>query len=51
MIQYSEAFVIKPRGRGVLDTRVRGYDGLLWNCRGAILAARPTQPGARPQTI
>jgi hypothetical protein len=27
-IQYSEASVIKSIGRGVLDTRLRGYDGL-----------------------
>jgi hypothetical protein len=31
MIQYSEASVIEAKVRGVLDTRFRGYDGLLWN--------------------
>jgi hypothetical protein len=32
MIQYSEASVIEAKVRGVLDTRLRGYDGLLWSC-------------------
>jgi hypothetical protein len=27
-IQYSQAYVIEARVRGVLDTRFRGYDGL-----------------------
>jgi hypothetical protein len=42
-IQYSEAPVIKARTRGVLDTRLRGYDEVLvesGNCR----AARPHPP-------
>jgi hypothetical protein len=30
-IQYSEASVIESRTRGVLDTRVRGYDGGGWS--------------------
>jgi hypothetical protein len=29
MIQYSAASVIEAKVRGVLDTRFRGYDGLL----------------------
>ncbi len=30
-IQYSEASVMESRTRGVLDTRLRGYDGGGWS--------------------
>ena len=29
-IQYSEALVMEPKGRGVLDARLRGHDGGRW---------------------
>jgi hypothetical protein len=28
-IQYSETSMIEPKSRGILDTRIRGYDGLV----------------------
>ena len=28
---FAEASVIEPSGRGVLDTRMRGYDDFLWS--------------------
>jgi hypothetical protein len=35
MIQYSRAVAIEPRGRGVLDTRLRGYDDRMLGMRRA----------------
>jgi hypothetical protein len=31
VIQYSRGVNYEPRGRGVLDTRFRGYDDFLWS--------------------
>jgi hypothetical protein len=40
MIQYSEESVIDPRSRGVLDTRLRGYDGGVWRSIAMNVIAR-----------
>jgi hypothetical protein len=39
MIQYSEESMMESRNRGVLDTRFRGYDSLLW--RSAVQSQKP----------
>src|SRR5258707_7139911 len=43
MIQYPRAVEIESRGRGLLDTRVRGYDG-----RPAVADARSPSPDDSP---
>ena len=41
--QYSEAAVIDPISRGVLDTRLRGYDDCMWAALSSVIASAAKQ--------
>jgi hypothetical protein len=36
-----ETLMIKPKSRGVLDTRIRGYDSIVWSSTTAVIARSP----------
>jgi hypothetical protein len=46
VIQYSRDINDEPRSHGVLDTRFRGYDDLLWS--GSVHAPTLVIPGLDP---
>ena len=35
--------MIEPRSRGLLDTRLRGYDGCGWSCTISVIASEATR--------